>query len=422
MSALSEAGAAPPVMGATDWRAWATLTLCFAAAMAEGFDITSMGVAAPHLAPVLRLSREQLGPIFSASILGLFIGAVVMGRLADRVGRKWTLIGSMAVFAVFSAATALTRGFDDLFAIRLAAGLGLGGAMPNMIAMAAEISPERRRTLVTTIVAAGMPFGGALSSAVAAGAEWRWIFYFGGAAPLVLAILMTLALAESPDFLHARRASGSRTRASFVWALTGEGRSPATLFLWVSAFCALMGLYVLLNWLPSLLGEKGLSKHDASLTTMLFNTGGGLGVIALALLMERARRSLVVVAWYASLVVSLTLLALVGPDLAAAGFVAFFAGAFASSVAIMLYGLAPSYYPVTIRATGVGATVAVGRLGAIAGPLFAAALLTSGVGATRVLLALAFPAILAGGASIMLLRQPTAAALRSDAAGRPRFG
>ncbi|HEY1880971.1 MAG TPA: MFS transporter [Caulobacteraceae bacterium] len=410
MSALSEAAATSSIAPVGAWRVRLTLALCFAAALTEGYDITSMGVAAPHLGPALHLARAQLGPVFSASIVGLFIGALAVGRLADRVGRKWTLVGSMAVFGVFSAATVLATGFDDLIAIRLAAGLGLGGAMPNMIALASEVSSERRRTMVTTIVSAGMPFGGMLSSAVAAGLDWRWIFYLGGAAPLLLGGVMALALDESPHFKAVRSmaASGASRRSGFLWALTGEGRTLSTLCLWVSTFCALMALYTLLNWLPILLGEKGVSKHDASIVALLFNLGGGLAVIALAVLIERARRRVVVVAWYASLIVSLILLALVGPELVAASFIAFFAGGFSSSVAILLYGLAPNYYPTAIRATGVGATVAVGRLGAVVGPLFAAWLLSSGVAQDGVLLALAPMAVLAGAACVALLGRPTA--------------
>jgi AAHS family 3-hydroxyphenylpropionic acid transporter len=406
MTAATETAVAPIA-----WQARATLALCFAAALAEGYDITSMGVAAPHLAPLLRLSHAQLGPVFSASILGLFVGALAVGRLADRVGRKWTLAGSMAVFGVFSAATALAWDFNSLVAIRLAAGLGLGGAFPNLVALAAEVSSERRRTMLTTMVSAGMPFGGALASEAAASLDWKWIFWIGGAAPLLLATVMASALAESPQFsaVRAARRTGASARAGFLFALTGERRTLATACLWTATFSALMCLYVLLNWLPILLGEKGLSKHDASVVAALFNLGGGLGVLALAALMERERRSFVVVVWYAGLIVSLVLLALVGPALAAAGFTAFVAGGFASSASILLYGLAPNYYPTAIRGTGVGATVAVGRLGAVTGPLLAAGLLTAGVGQTGVLLALAPMALVAGAACLALLRAQTAA-------------
>jgi AAHS family 3-hydroxyphenylpropionic acid transporter len=408
MSVLSETDVARPVPSAGEGRTRVTLALCFAAAVTEGFDISSMGVAAPRLGPALGLAREQLGPVFSASIFGLFVGALLIGRLADRVGRKWTLIASMAAFALFSAMTAFAHGFSDLFAIRVLAGLGLGGAMPNLIALAAEVTPERRRAMLVTVVASGMPFGGVVSGAVAAGGDWRWIFYVGGAAPLVLAAIMTPGLAESPDFLRARQARSvaGLPRSDFLWTLTGQGRALTTLLLWTSTFCALLTLYLLLNWLPTLMGAKGVSKHDASLMAVLFNLGGGLGVLILAALLERARRGLVVVGWYAGLIASLVALALVGPQFAPAGGASFFAGAFTGSVSIMLYGLAPGYYRVAIRATGVGATVAVGRLGAIFGPLFAAGLLTAGFGATGVLLALAPLATMAGAATLALLARP----------------
>ena len=127
--------------------AW-TLGLCFLAALAEGFDVQSMGVAAPRMAPTLALTRDQLGPVFSASIVGLLVGAVLIGRLADRVGRRWTLIGSLVVLGVFSWVTVWAWDLRSLLVIRLLAGLGLGGAMPNLIALSAESVGEARRPLI----------------------------------------------------------------------------------------------------------------------------------------------------------------------------------------------------------------------------------------------------------------------------------
>lgn len=174
-----------------------TLGLCFLAALAEGFDIQSMGVAAPRMAPALALSRDQLGPVFSASTLGLLMGAVAFGRLADRVGRKFTLVLSLAIFGVFSAATAGAWSFASLLTIRLLAGLGLGGALPNLIALSAEAVEEDNQARLVTLVTSGFPFGAALASGVAAFAGWRTIFWVGGATPLVLAPLMAAALPKS---------------------------------------------------------------------------------------------------------------------------------------------------------------------------------------------------------------------------------
>jgi AAHS family 3-hydroxyphenylpropionic acid transporter len=394
------------------WRAWRsqiTLALCFAAALAEGYDVQSMGVAAPHMAPALGLSRDQLGSVFSASTIGLFLGAALIGRLADQVGRKWTLIGSLAIYGVFSGATAAAHGLYGLLAIRWLAGLGLGGAMPNLMALAAETVDLRRRSLTVTLVASGFPFGSALAAAAAAGLDWRSLFYVGGIAPLILAVLMTGLLSESAVFLQARAspANGEPARIAYASVLFGPGRGVTTLILWTGTFCSLLTLYLLLNWLPTLMGLKGVSKLDASLVSVLFNLGGGLGVWMVALLLERGRRAWILAVWYVGLAFALVALARVGLGLAAVGTAGFFAGVFVSSAPIVLYGMAPNYYTVSVRGTGVGVYVAVGRLGSIAGPLLAAALLAAGVGASGVLTGLLPLAMLAGAASLGLLTRPT---------------
>ena len=385
-----------------------TLALCFLAAMCEGFDIQGMGLAAPRMAPALHIGREQLGPLFSASIVGLLIGAVVFGRIADWWGRKRVLVGCLVMFGLFSVVTALVRGYDVLLAVRLLTGVGLGGALPNLLALSAEaVSPERRAKLVTRITC-GLPFGGLVASFVAANLEWQAIFYVGGFVPLLLAPAIWLTLPESRDFLTARRTTALERR-DFLWILFGAGRAPATLLLWTASFASLLSLYVMLNWLPTFMGDKGLAKPAASLVSMLFNLGAGVGILILADLLERARRQWTVGAWYLGLFASLGGLALVGPGFASAGLAGFAAGFFVSSVPLPLYGLAPGYYDVLIRGAGVGASVAVGRLGAIFGPLLAAALLAQGIGATGVMLALLPMALIAGGATIALINRPTLA-------------
>jgi AAHS family 3-hydroxyphenylpropionic acid transporter len=387
-----------------------TLALCFLAVMCEGFDIQGMGLAAPRMAPALRIGRDQLGPLFSASIVGLLIGAVVFGRIADRYGRKRILVGCLVVFGLFSVVTALVGQYEALLAVRLLTGLGLGGALPNLLALCAEaVSPARRAKLVTRITC-GLPFGGAVAGVTAASLDWRALFYVGGLTPLILAPAIWLALPESRDFLTARqRPTAATGRRDFLWILFGAGRASATLLLWTASFASLLSLYVLLNWLPTLLGDKGLAKPAASLVSLLFNLGAGVGILILADLLERTRRQWTIALWYAGLAGSLVALALVGPGFAGAGLAGFAAGFFVSSVPLPLYGLAPGYYDVLIRGAGVGASVAVGRLGAIFGPLLAAALLAQGMGATGVVLALLPMAVIAGGATMMLVSRPALA-------------
>lgn len=386
-----------------------TLAFCFLAALAEGFDVQSMGVAAPLMAPALGLTRAQLGPVFSASIVGLLIGAVLFGRLADRVGRKRALVLSLAIYGLFSAMTAGAGSLDSLLTIRVLAGLGLGGAMPNLIALAAEAAPEGRRARVVTLVTSGFPFGSALAAVTAALMGWRDIFYIGGAAPLVLAGLAAFGLPESRGFLAAKQsgADAAPPRVDFPWILFGPGRAVTTLLLWTASFAGLLSLYLLLNWLPTLMRDKGVSPQEASLISVLFNLGGGLGVLVISGMLTGGRRMITIAAWYGALALSLFALARAGADLASAGAAGFAAGVFASSAPIVLYGLAPGYYAVLMRGSGVGASVAVGRLGAIVGPLFAAALLAAGAGASGVLLALLPLVALAGAATLALLERPT---------------
>lgn len=209
-----------------------------------------MGVAAPRLAPALGLTRDQLGPVFSASLLGLLLGALIVGRLSDRFGRKWTLVLSLVAYGLFSAATALSHDLSQLLAIRVLAGLGLGGAFPTLVALASETLASdgvtaARRTRVVTMLTAGMPFGGAVAGAVAAAFDWRDIFVIGGAAPLAIAAVMIPLLPESPVFTEARRETA--IRPGVVWTLFGEGRGFTTLVLWTASFCALLAQYMLLN-------------------------------------------------------------------------------------------------------------------------------------------------------------------------------
>jgi AAHS family 3-hydroxyphenylpropionic acid transporter len=388
-----------------------TLALCFVAVLCEGLDIQSMGLAAPRMGPALHLTRDQLGPLFSASLVGLLIGAVVFGRIADRRGRKRTLILCLAIFGAFSIASARVGRFEALLAVRLMTGVGLGGALPNLLALSAEtVSPESRARLVTRLTC-GLPLGGAICAIVATNMAWRDIFYVGGLIPLGLAMLMAVALRESRAFLAARdRPSSPPARpAGFLWILFGEGRAISTLLLWTASFASLLSLYVLLNWLPTLLGDRGLAKPAASLVSLLFNIGAAIGVLILAGLLERRGRLWTLGLWYLGLACALITLALIGPGFLVSGAAGFAAGFFVSSAPLPLYGLAPGYYGVLIRGAGVGVSVAVGRLGAIVGPVVAAALLAHGAGPAGVLLALLPIAVIAGAASMALVGRPSLA-------------
>ncbi|AJW94886.1 sugar (and other) transporter family protein [Burkholderia gladioli] len=386
-----------------------TLALCFAIALLEGLDLQSVGVAAPRMAREFGLSVSQMGIAFSAGTFGLLPGAMLGGRLADRIGRKRVLIASVALFGLLSIATAQSSSFAMLVVVRVLTGIGLGGAMPNLIALSSEAVPPRSRSSAVAAMYCGIPFGGVIASLIgvllAGDTEWRHIFYVGGAGPLLLVPVLAVLLPESRAYLDV---AGTRAaRASVAHTLFGGGRASATLALWISYFCTLIVLYFLLNWLPSLMAARGLDRAHVGLVQVAFNVGGGLGALGIGAALDRMRASRVVGGMYAGIVLSLAALA-AAPGFASLAAAAFAAGMFVIGGQSVLYALAAIYYPTAMRGTGVGAAVAVGRLGSVVGPLAATTLLAAGRSAPIVIGASIPVTLVAAVAALLLIRRPQA--------------
>jgi AAHS family 3-hydroxyphenylpropionic acid transporter len=383
-----------------------TLTLCAAAALLEGFDTQSMGVAAPRLVAEFGLSSAQAGVIFSAATMGLFLGAAVGGRVADHVGRKRALVASLFLFGLCSLLTAMADNAVSLFAARLLTGLGLGGAMPNFISLASESTAAERRVSAVTMVMAGMPLGGAVAGLMALGAQlgwgWRSIFYLGGAAPLCLSLLMWVFLPDArgpKTVVNAARGAGVHSVASVLF---GAGRAATTALLWAGFFFTQLVLLLMLNWLPSLIIGLGFTHAQASEASICFNISGSLGAIVLGRLHAGRHRRGWVIATYAGMAVALAAVSQVGANFSIAAAACALAGIFIIGAQLILFALAPLYYRFDMRGTGVGAAVAIGRLGSVVGPLFAGGLLARGGGSTTVLLAIV-PFVLAGGSAALAL-------------------
>ncbi|MNF51833.1 4-hydroxybenzoate transporter PcaK [compost metagenome] len=364
-----------------------TIALCFIVALIEGFDLQAAGTAAAGLRQTFALDPKMMGWVFSAGIIGLLPGAFFGGWIADRIGRKKILIGAVLLFGVFSLSTAYVGSFSSLLLARFMTGLGLGAALPNLIALCAEAVGEQRRGTAISIMYAGVPLGGALAAVVAMlfTDHWQATFIIGGLAPLLVVPLMILLLPESSAF-RLQQGSARVAHTSTGRALFGEGRARVTLALWLSYFFTLTVMYMLLNWLPSLLLEQGFTKPQAGLVQMLFNIGGALGSLLGGLLLDRCNGIKVVLFIYAGLLAALTGVGL-SVGIVPMGIAGFAAGLFVMAAQLVLYALAPPSYPTLVRATGVGAAVAIGRLGSVAGPLAAGQILAAGAGTAGVLLA-----------------------------------
>ncbi|CAI3115234.1 sugar (and other) transporter family protein [Acinetobacter baumannii 1598530] len=384
-------------------RAKITLLLCFAIAIFEGFDLQSMGVAAPRMRAEFMLDNAQMAWAFSAAILGTLPGAILGGRFADIVGRKKILIFSILLFGIMSLLTAYAANFSLLLLIRFCTGLGMGGALPMMITLASEAVPDQYKGTAVSVMYSGIPFGGLLTSVVAmslAGdAEWRHIFYIGGIAPILLIPLIMRFLPESNDYLQ-RKVQAQQT-TPFFEVLFAKERRMSTIQLWISFFCTLVVLYFLLNWLPLLMGAQGLSKLQANYVQMGYNVGGILGSVLMGVLLDKLRMSFVIKLIYLGILFSLCCLA-ISPTVALLALSAVGCGLFIVGGQSALYGLAAMYYPTEMRGTGVGAAVAIGRIGSFAGPLMAGFLLSLGQSST-IVIGSSIPVILIAAISALLL-------------------
>jgi MFS transporter, AAHS family, 3-hydroxyphenylpropionic acid transporter len=383
-----------------------TLILCFLAALCEGIDLQAAGVAANGIIREFHPGSQLLTYFFSASTLGLMCGAAFGGRLADRIGRKSVLVGSIAVFGFFSLLTAWAWNIESLIWVRLLAGLGLGGTLPNLISLGAESAAEHRRTLTVTIIYAGMPLGGALASLLTmliAPAQWRWIFILGGVTPLLVAPAIAALLQESRAFRALRAGAAlSRGNKAGVSAVIGEGRAGRTLLLWVSFFLALMTLYLLLNWLPTLLVSSGLSKSQSAAAMIAFNIGGCLGAVVMGAQLEKQWRQRGVLIAFVGLPLVLLLLAVAPREPALVVPVVFVLGAAVLAAQSTLYAYAPLCYPTRIRGAGVGFAVAAGRFGSMVGPLLGGFLVVGGMSTFRVLTGM-LPVVVLGSVCAVLL-------------------
>jgi MFS transporter, AAHS family, 4-hydroxybenzoate transporter len=384
--------------GWTGYQRW-LIALVAMAVVFDGIDNQLLGIVIPSVMAEWEVPRSAFAPVVSLGYVGMMIGGAAAGILGDRFGRRTALLGSMLVFGLMTVAAAVVDSVAPFGILRLLAGIGLGGAMPNAAALAAEYVPSRMRPIAITITIVCVPVGGTLAGVLGIQAlpamGWRTLFVVGGVVPLVAAVAMRWMLPESPQFL-ARRPSRwpelvrvmkrmghtLEPATSFIdrSAAPSSGKAPiASLFgpefgrdtvaLWTAFFSCLLAVYLGFSWLTSLLTSAGFDSATASTGITAFNLGGVAGALIGGLGISRfgSKKSMLMMAAVAVAGAAVLAVMPMSPAASARPVIAMLAivGGAINGVQVALYALAAHVYPTAIRATGVGTAVAFGRIGAV---------------------------------------------------------
>lgn len=367
--------------GAAGRGVW-TVVLCWITVMLEGYDLVVLGAIIPTLIKTrhLGITAGDATTIATLSLVGVAIGAVLVGPLADRLGRRLLLIGSVVLFSVFTLLVPLASSVAMFAVLRLIAGVGLGACMPVSLTMMAEHMPARRRARASTLTMTGYHTGAVITSLLALQVtdDWQVLFYVLGAAGLVVAAVQWFRLPESEAFVRAREATGSQ-RVPFT-ELLKPAYLRAGIGIWVASFMGLLLVYGLNTWLPKLMNEAGYPVPTAVTQLLILNAGGVAGLVLGGFVADRRGIKPVTLGWFAVSVVMLACLSVRMHSDLLLDTVVFLTGVFVFSAQVLVYAYVTSYYPAAVRGTALGSASGIGRIGSIVGPTITGALVAAGVG------------------------------------------
>lgn len=404
---------------------WLIAIVCFFIVFVDGIDTAAMGFIAPALAQDWGVDRSQLGPVMSAALGGMIIGALVSGPTADRFGRKIVLSISMLIFGGFTLACAYSSTLDSLVIFRFLTGIGLGAAMPNATTLFSEYCPTRIRSLLVTCMFCGynlgMAMGGFISSWLIPAYGWHSLFLLGGWAPLILMLLVIFCLPESYRFLIVKgrntdkvrqilmRIAPQRVQGVTDFHVPEENVEPTskkgifgmlfsakyakgTVLLWLTYFMGLVVIYLLTSWLPTLMRETGASLERAAFIGGLFQFGGVLSALFIGWAMDRFNPNRIIAGFYLAAGIFAVI---VGQSLSNPTLLAIFilcAGIAVNGAQSSMPVLSARFYPTQCRATGVAWMSGIGRFGAVFGAWIGAVLLGNNWSFTMILSMLFIPA------------------------------
>lgn len=420
---------------------WCALIIIF-----DGYDLAVAGIALPSIMKEMGVTAQNAGFMVSSALFGMMFGAIFLGTIADKIGRRKATAMCIFLFSVFTAAAGFTDNPYTFSAMRFLAGLGIGGVMPNLVAQMTEYSPKKMRATLVTLMFSGYAVGGMLAALLGKGLietyGWASVFLAAGL-PVVLIPFILKSMPESMPFLIkenrldelkqivAQMSPGYQPQADDRFALPAsdkaqgapvgklfqDGRGFSTVMFWITFFMCLFMVYALSSWLTKLMASAGYSLGSALTFVLVLNFGAMIGAVGGGWLADRFHIKYVLVGMYALAAVSITLLGYKVPTEVLFLLVGL-AGASTIGTQIVTYAYAGQFYPMAIRSTGIGWASGVGRSGAILAPIVIGTLVGMSLPLEQNFMAIAIPAVIAVIAASMINHGRSASASHASASVR----
>lgn len=399
----------------------------------DGFDVLAISFASPGITEEWGIDRGALGIVLSMELIGMAVGSVTLGGMADRFGRRPTILGCLIVMSAGMLAAAFAGGVVILSLIRFITGLGIGGMLAAINAMTAEFSNARRRSLSVALMAAGYPMGaiigGSVASMLLAQFDWRAVFFFGAAVTALFIPLTMIFLPESVSYLAMKRPANALERINRTLRRMNKAPVDAlppvvdsvkqkvglaklfepdlrsiTLLLTLAYFTHIMTFYYIIKWIPKIVADMGFDPSLAGSVLVWANVGGASGALILSLLTQvfDVRKLVVLALMLASVMV--VVFGFTDSNLGQLSLLAALAGICTNSAIVGMYALFAQYFPTEVRAGGTGFVIGVGRGGAALGPIVAGFLFEFGHGLPTVSFLMGLGSLIAAAALIVLIR------------------
>ncbi|RLL27408.1 aromatic acid/H+ symport family MFS transporter [Acinetobacter cumulans] len=409
--------------------AWCLLIILF-----DGYDLAINGVVLPLLMEEWGLSAMQAGMLASTALAGMMFGAMLFGSLADKIGRKKVIMICIVLFSGLTFAGGFASNPTEFAILRFLAGLGIGGVMPNLVALTSEYAPQKMRSTLVTGMFSGYAVGGVMAALLGAwftpSFGWEIMFFIAGI-PLFLLPVIWKFLPESLTFIvQKNRQDEARTivrqlapqvsvqetttfelhqvdtpESASVMSLFRRGRATNTILFWIAFFTCLLTMYALSSWLPKLMMAAGYSMDNSLMFMMVMNVGAVVGIVGGGILADRFHLKPVLMCLGLMGAIVMSLMGFQS-NMVLLYILVFLAGAASIGSQMLLYSYVAQFYPLAVRSTGIGWASAIGRMGAIIGPILIGGLLGMNLPAHFNFIAVGLPVLICA-IAVALIMQDT---------------